>query len=56
MRDRKLLILYKASCQLINVILSALNDTLIVGELFCYVEKVLPCVNHILLSKLIYME
>jgi hypothetical protein len=43
----------KATYKLLNEILNALNNKLMVGGIFCDFEKVFDCVNHnILLSKL----
>ena len=39
--------------KLINEILITLNNKLMVGGIFCYLQKVFNCINHkILLSKL----
>jgi hypothetical protein len=42
----------KATCKLLNKILNALNNKLMVRGTFCDLEKVFDCVNHILLCKL----
>jgi hypothetical protein len=49
---RKDLTTKKATYELINDILSALNDKIIVGGIFCDLAKAFDRVNHILLSKL----
>jgi len=42
-----------AAYQLTNEILNALNNNLLIGGIFCYLEKVVDCFNHkILLFKL----
>jgi hypothetical protein len=42
----------KATYKLLKEILNALNNKLMVGGVFCDLEKAFDCVNHILLSKL----
>ena len=43
----------KASYNLIYEILNALNNRMMVGDIFCYLQKAFDCVNHnILLIKL----
>ena len=42
-----------ASCDVINEILKAMNNSLSVGGIFCHLEKAFDCVNHeILVDKL----